>query len=229
MLGRFLTPSLFAGLVIIGGSISLKNRNLLKKVAASFIILFAFPFVIKRAYETFVFYTDIRYKLDNEGNIEDEVTHYSAYISLPKNCYKKLTHQEIILTHFRFKSDDLKRQKYTKVQIEGGIGYLGYSSGPNNRIIDKLGLGDPLLSRLPMYPKRFRTGHLQRIIPDGYVETVYTGKNLIKDKNVAEYYDKIKIITQEPVFSKGRFNVIINMMRGKYDYLLEGKNFSVTR
>ena len=80
----------------------------------------------------------------------------------------------------------------------GCIGFVGYFSDPNTKIIDFFTLGDPLLSRIPLKdPSLDRIGHIRRPIPNGYFESVETGKNVIVDENIKKYYDVIKIITQD--------------------------------
>ena len=42
-----------------------------------------------------------------------------------------------------------------------------------------------------------------------------------QDKNLAEYYDKLLLITRGDLFSWERIKTIFEMNLGKYDYLLE--------
>jgi arabinofuranosyltransferase len=51
------------------------------------------------------------------------------------------------------------------------IGMIGMFAGPKFFIIDRVGLADPILARLPMQnSKRWRIGHLYRKLPAGYIE-----------------------------------------------------------
>ena len=55
----------------------------------------------------------------------------------------------------------MRSQQQAAIRVSEGIGQLGYYGGPCLHIIDLLGLGDPLLARLPAAsPFLTRTGHL---------------------------------------------------------------------
>lgn len=105
------------------------------------------------------------------------------------------------------------------------IGFFGYYAGPHVHIIDYYGLSDPLIARIP--PKSlggyWRAGHLERIIPQGYVFTVESGgkKNWIADEHLAEYYDKLAYITRGNLFDTRRFIEIWKMNTGQYDHLID--------
>ncbi|NPV84564.1 MAG: hypothetical protein HPY45_00965 [Anaerolineae bacterium] len=105
------------------------------------------------------------------------------------------------------------------------IGFFGYYAGPHVHIIDYYGLSDPLIARIP--PKSlggyWRAGHLERIIPQGYVFTVESGgeKNWIADEHLAEYYDKLAYITRGDLFDPQRFIEIWKMNTGQYDHLID--------
>ncbi|MGD0337842.1 MAG: hypothetical protein ABSB78_03540 [Bacteroidota bacterium] len=102
------------------------------------------------------------------------------------------------------------------------IGYFGYAAGPEKFIIDYVGLGDPLLARLPVSnPVMWRPGHFYRVVPDGYIESVKEGRNLIKDRGLHLYYEKLLTITRGPLFTLQRFGDIVQMNLGGYKYLLE--------
>ena len=54
-----------------------------------------------------------------------------------------------------------------------------------------------------------------------HLETLLTGENVLKDKNLAAYYDKIRLITRGPLFTRERWKAIVNMNLGRYDYLID--------
>lgn len=116
-----------------------------------------------------------------------------------------------------------------KVHVGGAyggepIGLVGFAAGPGVHIIDKVGLGDPLLARLPaQVPARredWKSGHFHRTIPDGYVESIESETNEIREPHVREYYEILRAITRGPVFDTQRFRLIANMNLGRYDYLI---------
>jgi arabinofuranosyltransferase len=113
------------------------------------------------------------------------------------------------------------RAAKTKAVVVTGIGMLGYYAGPEVHIIDELGLGDPLLSRLkPASIKDWHIAHFARAMPDGYFQTVESGENQIKDPALAEYYDKLHLITSGDIWTAARWEAIWKMNTGQYDYLI---------
>ena len=109
-----------------------------------------------------------------------------------------------------------------EVHIVGAMGLNGYRDGPNIHVIDKNGLADPLIARMPLEDtERFRIGHFHHIIPDGYEETLASGTNLIQDANIASYYDQLSVVVKNPLWDWSRIIEIWKLNTGKYDYLIE--------
>jgi arabinofuranosyltransferase len=91
----------------------------------------------------------------------------------------------------------------------GAIGYYGYAAGPQVRIIDRLALADPLLARLPVRSDWSRiAGHYERLIPDGYMDSVTTLENRIVDPKLHQLYEDVRLVTQAPLFAPGRMDAI---------------------
>lgn len=108
-----------------------------------------------------------------------------------------------------------------QVHVHGAIGWRGFYAGPDTIILDWFALTEPLLARLPAKEQdKWLIGHFDRELPAGYKESVATGKNLIKDPGVAAYYDKLKLITQGPIWDRARWQAIYEMNLGKYEPLL---------
>jgi arabinofuranosyltransferase len=106
------------------------------------------------------------------------------------------------------------------VATEVMIGMFGYYGGPGVHIIDVMALADPLLSRLPMTdPSKYRPGHLRRALPEGYEKTIYEGRNAIADRDLAQYYDAIQLVTRGPLFSAARWRTIFLLQVGALDPL----------
>lgn len=113
------------------------------------------------------------------------------------------------------------RAKGETVVVEGVIGFLGWAAGRDLTIIDPLGLGDPLLARLPVGPGDWwGVGHYPRRIPEGYELSVRTRSNAIRDPDLREYYERLREVVSGPIFSLRRFNTIWNINRGAYDGLV---------
>ena len=78
------------------------------------------------------------------------------------------------------------------------------------------------MSRLPaVYQTSWRVGHLRRICPEGYRDSVYEDENRIEDEDLHAYYDRIRLITRGEIWSLDRIKTSIEMILGKYDVLIE--------
>ncbi len=114
------------------------------------------------------------------------------------------------------------RESKKNYLIEGTIGYTGYFAGPRLFIIDPNALADPLLARLKPIPnEHWLPGHFEREVPAGYVETLRGGRNYFEDQSLGEYYMKLWLIINGPIFSPERFEAIWKMNTGQYDHLLQ--------
>lgn len=118
--------------------------------------------------------------------------------------------------------DGLKARKLgPHIDMTNTIGYFGFHAGPEVYVLDFLGLSDPLLARMEIADKEdWRIGHFERLIPTGYIESIQSGKNQLKDPNLHEYYDKILLITRGDIWGVQRFIEIIKLNAGVYDHLI---------
>ncbi|MFQ5805957.1 MAG: hypothetical protein ACE5I3_05860 [Phycisphaerae bacterium] len=115
----------------------------------------------------------------------------------------------------------MARERGESVIVIKAIGMQGFFAGPAVHIVDEAALADPLLARLkPEIDDGWRIGHLWRRIPEGYVETLQTGRNCLADSNLAAYYDKLALITRGRLFDPRRWQEIIKFNLGAYDGLL---------
>ncbi len=111
------------------------------------------------------------------------------------------------------------------VAIQGAIGMVGYHLGPDTYVVDLNGLAEPLLARLPIPPdKPWRIGHFERLIPGGYLETLAAGQNLICHPGLAEYYEKLALITRGRLLEPARLRAIWQINSGQLDHLLAAYN-----
>ena len=105
------------------------------------------------------------------------------------------------------------------------VGMSGYFGGPRVHIVDPLGVGDPLLARISLRRRiPWRIGHFGRTIPEGYLETIAKDRTLIRDPNLARYYDKLTVATRGSLASGRRLLEIIRLNLGCYDDLLDAYN-----
>lgn len=111
------------------------------------------------------------------------------------------------------------RAKGERLIETDAAGFIGYAAGPTVHLVDKYGLGDPLMSRLPAEPP-WRIGHFIRRPPRGYFETLDVGRNIIEDQAVGLYYEKLRIITEGPIWSRTRWRTILQMNLGRYEDLI---------
>ncbi len=102
------------------------------------------------------------------------------------------------------------------------VGMFGYYSGQDNYIVDEIALPDAFLSKLPQeYMAHWRIGHIQRTLPDGYIESLNEKKNLLRDDNLRKYYDAVRLIISGNIFDIDRLETIVDMNLGRYDHLLK--------
>ena len=99
--------------------------------------------------------------------------------------------------------------------VGGGLGRTGLSR-PLRHVIDRYGLADPLLARLPaLYTPDWRSGHFDRLIPYGYEESVQQATNLIVDPVVKALYADLQVITRTPqLWSRARWAAIWRVNTG---------------
>lgn len=91
------------------------------------------------------------------------------------------------------------------VVVWGASGIRGYYAGPHVHVVDRYGLSDPLLSRMPACdPSRWRIGHFIRCIPDGYERSISEDQNLLTDPALARYYDLVREVSRAPFWSRKR-------------------------
>ena len=159
------------------------------------------------------------------GPITDERTYYFNTTSLINNAYAYLKTGNMLLwdtwpeEKIVYKLDEASDGERYLFGMASGIVVYEYS---DHYIVDRYALGDPFLSKLPaVYTPDWRIGHIYRDIPAGYLSTVKYDQNMIKNKSLSEYYEKIKLITRGPLFSKDRIKAIIDINTGKYDYLID--------
>ena len=94
------------------------------------------------------------------------------------------------------------------------IGIDGFRAGRSVHIIDTLALADPLLARLPSRP-RWRIGHFERDLPDGYQRSIETGVNHIVDPAISRLYDELWRVTSGPIWSRERWRALLRLNLGR--------------
>jgi arabinofuranosyltransferase len=123
-----------------------------------------------------------------------------------------------------------------RVVVTDHIGMIGYYAGPSLHLVDAMGLGDPLLSRLPAKPG-WRIGHFSRDVPPGYeagleycVAHLFPSghvfpatrtcldfgahTNRLQDPAIREYYETLRMATQGSLTSRSRILTIARLNLG---------------
>jgi arabinofuranosyltransferase len=107
-----------------------------------------------------------------------------------------------------------------------GSGIFGYYAGPKIHIVDAWALGDPLLARLPALRRlKWRIGHFARVAPPGYLKTLASGRNQIRDPGLARYWDALALVVRGPVFAWKRWVAIADFASGRADRLIDRERF----
>lgn len=136
-----------------------------------------------------------------------------------------LTEQGVRLSEYGspYAGNNWKFTGFQEFSVEVALGWVSYQRGPNAYMIDHFALSDPLLARLPVKDKvSWRIGHFWRAKPAGYADSLKSGTNLIEDPYLAEYYEKLKVVIEGPIWEKERLLDIWKFNTGQYDYLLDG-------
>lgn len=106
------------------------------------------------------------------------------------------------------------------------IGILPYYAGPKLYHADVLGIGTALLARLPAFEDaEWSPGHFERIMPEGYLETLIYGENVLADRQLGRYYDGLRLITSGPLLSGARWRAIWDYHRGAWDQWLSRETY----
>jgi hypothetical protein len=87
-------------------------------------------------------------------------------------------------------------------------GFFGYAAGRAVHVLDRAGLGDPLLARLPpslpVAPGHSVMELRARTLPDGYIDSLATDRNAIADPAVAAFYERVRFVTRGRLQQPGR-------------------------
>jgi arabinofuranosyltransferase len=122
----------------------------------------------------------------------------------------------------------LARAEPRQIPLASAVGMFGFYAGPSVHVLDTVALGDPLLARL--YSNRpWRPGHFQRPIPDGYIETLQTGTNRIRDPRMRQFYDLVHLVVRGPLGSLERLRVAAGLAAGRYEPLAPKEVVAIDR
>jgi arabinofuranosyltransferase len=203
MSGRFLTPPLFAAVALFARLTLPWTPFFTSAVTAAVFGLGVFA-TIRPPLTTPDGLVNPDRPLGEIAGIRETRAFYYRYTGLLRWS------REVPLPHFLWETEGREARLKRGVVQRGPIGLFGYYAGPEVHVVDFYALSDPLLARLPSRG-RWRIGHFQRRIPSGYLESIRTGRNVIADRDVAVKYEQLKIITQDPLWTRRRWEAIVAM------------------
>jgi arabinofuranosyltransferase len=219
MSGRFLTAPLLASVVLV-----VRTRTDSARWYAASMASLAFVLALAASFPTLSNeYTRLNPSVvDLKGVADHRRQSFKSTGLLGSSRSGRRPEHEWVERGERFRRDG------ARVVEAGGTGFTGFYAGPDVYIVDMWSLSDPLRARLPWEQppgeKTWRIGHIYREMPAGYRESLEAGRNLLDDDELAEYYDKLLVITRGRIASLDRIVVIIRMNLGCYNHLLESYN-----
>jgi len=221
MSGRFLSVPLIGSVILIcaSGYVTSK-RALLPALAMALLIGLASPHA--PIYSRWDAGLDMQIPdlIDEDGICDERLFYYRATGWLTADGIRRSPD----LSWWSQKAAEYSGQP---VVLQCVIGIYGYYIAPRSHIVDHCAaLVDPLLARLPTRDvKSWRIGHFERIVPGGYLETLAGGSNTISDAALAQFYDRLSLITRGDVFTTDRFITIWKMNAGQYNALLRASSY----
>jgi len=112
------------------------------------------------------------------------------------------------------------------VVVESTVGFEGLRRGPGVHVVDRMALTDPLLARLPARRDLFqRIGHFERLLPRGYLRSLFEGEVHLADPALAAYARKLWVATRAPLGAPGRLGALLDLNRGTWDHLVVAANY----
>ncbi len=100
----------------------------------------------------------------------------------------------------------------TDVAPRRTIGFFGFFAGPGVHVVDRFGLADPLLARLPAdVGDDWRVGHLERPLPRGYLGSVRSWRTGVADPDVAALDRTVRAVTRGRLFAPERWRAIVDL------------------
>lgn len=100
----------------------------------------------------------------------------------------------------------------------GNIGFFGHRVGLETIVIDRFAITDPLLARIPTPApgNGWRPGHTERPVPDGYTDSLLSGRNQLVDPDLRALYDDVRLATEAPLMAPGRAGAIWRLLTGHH-------------
>lgn len=219
MSGRFLTVPLFAAVALLVSNVWLAEKHTAQAALLAGVVLIG----LSAPYSPVVASGDKGARTGTEPgwirgrSIVDERANYYHNTGL----LRALQTAHPMPDHDWALEGRAARAAGPQVVEKGSVGFYGYFAGPRVYVVDMLGLGNPLLARLPLADPDWSIGHFGRLMPEGYRETLESGENHIADPNLAFYYDKLTLVIRGALFDPNRLREIWRLNTGVYDSYLD--------
>jgi len=211
MAGRFLTLSIFLGALLI---MSFDFRHVPRAVPLLCALLAAGLGGSAHS-PTLDFQVDLHANRDFEDGIADE------RLIFLENSLLNSKPQAAQPLHAWAKEGQKAALSAERLWVLGPVGMIAFYAGADKRIVDTYALVDPLLAHIPpVRDPQWRPGHMLRVIPDGYLDTLRTQVNQIVDPDLARYYDALRLIVRGKLFDPQRLITIVRMNLGYYNSLI---------
>jgi arabinofuranosyltransferase len=220
--GDYMSMRFFTGPFIVAVVLLLRNAQLSRPQPALGLIAVLLllglttphnPIVNNDDYGT----NDYAQEVDNKG-IADERGFYYPHLGLLRAHRGRFVPD----LYNRIRPNSKRRGVY----VSGNVGQWVFAMHPTAHVIDQAALADSLLSRLPAASvKNWRVGHYLRNLPEGYEESVRSGKNMLADPNLARFYDRMKLIVSGDLFSRERMVAIWQLNTGQLDHLIDFRHY----
>lgn len=144
--------------------------------------------------------------------IVDERGCYVEHTGLAQNVMSDKWRTHGYLADFR---KTLKKTKGDVVAFDL-VGMAGYGATRRVHVVERFALSDPLLARMRVRPDgNWRAGHFIRDLPEGYLESLSTGQNLLTDPCLHDLHADLVQVTRGRLWSKERFKAIWRLNTGK--------------
>ena len=203
MSGRFLALPLFAAVLILGRAVPFERARAL--TAASLLAV--------------VGLTSAQIPLLSDSRV-DRTNSEAPRGIVDERAFRFRTNSLVLANRQSFPRHEWPASARLPVPMSvmdtcGGMGHQGLW-GPMTHLLDKCALADPLLARLPaIFEHEWRIGHFQRMIPEGYRESLEQGANRLADTGLWPLYDDLRLITRAPrLLSRARLAAIWRVNTG---------------
>jgi arabinofuranosyltransferase len=217
--GDFMSGRFFTGVYLVAVLLLIKNLQR-SRMVAWLSLFFILMLLIKpgSSIKTSYDFSYLGVDQSKYGYINDEKGYHFEAASLI-DCFRDKDH--LLWPAHGWVRDGLKMRLITQpgVLIIGSSGYYGYFCGPLHYIIDRYGLTNALLARIPA---QGCIGHFARQVPAGYPESLVLKRNLLVDPDLKQFYEILLPVIRGPVFNWERFKNIFYLNTGKYNYLIKG-------